>query len=554
TAITVSPIANTSYTVTATALGCTGSASVAVTVNNNPAPAITGATAICAGSSTTLTATTGGAYSWNTGASTATITVSPTVNTTYTVTVANAGCTGSASVAVTVAANLVATITGTTTICNGASTTLSTSGGSTYSWNNGSTTSSITVNPVNTSTYSVTVSNGLCIGTASKVVVVDQNPNPVITGDTTICSGENTTLTANSGGTYSWNTGSTAAVITVSPNVNSNYTVIVNTNGCSGSASIQITVNPTPVPLITGITSICSGQSTILSSGPSGLYSWNTGETTNNITVTPTSMRTYSVSITINGCTGTAATTVTVTPPVIATITGNNICAGDQLILIAGGGTNYLWNTGATTATINDNPSTTNTYNVIVSTGNCKDTATYTVTVNPLPTITISADTTIGYGKSAPLYASGGIMYQWTPATGLNCSNCANPTATPKATTQYCVIVKDSSGCINKSCVIINVELKCGFEGELFVPNGFSPNEDGQNDILYVRGQGIVTMYWAIYDRWGEKVFETTDPAQGWDGTYKGKALDPAVFIYYLKVTCITGNELSQQGNVAIIR
>ena len=68
------------------------------------------------------------------------------------------------------------------------------------------------------------------------------------------------------------------------------------------------------------------------------------------------------------------------------------------------------------------------------------------------------------------------------------------------------------------------VDLKCGDEGELYVPNGFSPNGDGQNDVLYVRGGGVTEMSWVIYDRWGEKVFETTDPKQGWDGTYKGKA------------------------------
>jgi len=116
------------------------------------------------------------------------------------------------------------------------------------------------------------------------------------------------------------------------------------------------------------------------------------------------------------------------------------------------------------------------------------------------------------------------------------------------------VTITSAEGCTDSACVTVIVDLKCGFEGELFVANGFSPNGDGQNDLLYVRGLGITELYWAIYDRWGEKVFETTNIKQGWDGTFKGKNLDPAVFVYYLEATCITGDIVKQKGNVAIIR
>lgn len=552
TSITVSPAVQTTYTVTANTSGCTGQTTVVVSITPPPNPTITGTTAICNGGSTTLTATAGGTYTWSNGATTTAITVSPVSTTTYTV-IVTTGCSASATVAVTVQANLVPSITGTTTICNGASTTLSTSGGGTYLWNDGTTNSSITVSPTTNTTYSVTVTNGTCSGTAVQPVTVNQNPSPAIAGNKTICSGNSTTLTANAGGTYSWNTTATTASITVNPLSNTTYTVIVTTLGCTGSATAGVTVNPVPNPSLTGTNSICSGQSTILTSSTAGPYSWNTGETTNTITVSPNTTTTYSVSVTQNNCTGTSVITVTVIPPVTASITGNDICAGQNTTLTASGGTTYLWNTGSTTNPLTDSPTTTTTYTVFVSTGLCADTATYVVNVNPLPTATASGSTTISYGNSTPIIATGGGTYSWSPITGLSCTDCANPTATPTATTQYCVTVTQS-GCADSACVTITIDTKCGDNGELYVPNGFSPNADGQNDVLYVRGGGATSIVWFIYDRWGEKVFETTDPKQGWDGTYKGKQLDPAVFVYYLKVTCFSGDEITQKGNVAIIK
>ncbi len=553
TSITVSPSSPTTYIVTANTNGCTGQTSVTVSITPPPSPTITGTTVICNGGSTILTATAGGTYAWNTGDLTASITVSPTTTTTYTVTVTT-GCTATATIQVTVQANLTPTITGNNTICNGTSTTLTTSGGGTYAWSDGTTNASITVNPTINTTYSVTVTNGTCSGTAQQSVIVNSTPTPTITGTTTICNGSSATLTANAGGTYVWDQGQTTPSITVNPVATTSYTVIVTTSGCTGIATAQVTVKPSPAPNITGINSICNGQNTTLTaSGTVGPYSWSTGETTNTITVTPLNTTTYSISVTAGGCTGTSNITVTVIPVVTANIKGNNICVGQSTTLTASGGTNYLWNTGATSNPLTDSPVVTTTYTVIASVGNCADTATYTVIVSPIPIASATGNATISYGSSTPLGSTGGGTYSWAPPTGLSCTNCPNPTATPTANTQYCVTVT-TVGCADSACVTITIDTKCGDNGELYVPNGFSPNGDGQNDVLYVRGGGVTGIYWVIYDRWGEKVFETRDPKQGWDGTYKGKALDPAIFVYYLKVTCFSGNEISQKGNVAIIK
>lgn len=554
TSITVSPAFTKTYILTATNGGCSGSATIEVTVGAGLAPAITGTTSICIGNTTSLTASGGGTYLWSTSATTTSITVTPNVATTYTVTASNGGCSGTATIAVSINTPPIPTISGISNVCSGQSTTLTAGGGGTYLWSTSATTTSITIAPGITTTYTLTANSGGCIGTTTLQVTINTLPSPTITGTTTICAGSVTTLTANSGGVYVWNNGQSTSSITVSPANTTSYTVTVTTNGCSGIATTQVMVTPVPSPNITGITSVCNGQSTILTSSTAGSYNWSTGETTNTITVTPSGTVSYSVSVMLNGCTGTGSIIVNAMPLVMASIAGNNICKGQSATLTASGGTTYLWDNGAVTNTIVVSPIYTTTYTVVASVGNCMGTAAYTVIVDPLPVPSVIGTTTISYGSSTPLTAGGGVMYDWTPTTGLSCSDCANPIATPTATTQYCVRVINAAGCADSACVTITINNKCGDNGELFVPNGFSPNGDGQNDVLYVRGGGIVSMYWMIYDRWGEKIFETTDQQQGWDGTYEGKALDPAVFVYHLTATCFSGEEIIRKGNVAIIK
>ena len=86
------------------------------------------------------------------------------------------------------------------------------------------------------------------------------------------------------------------------------------------------------------------------------------------------------------------------------------------------------------------------------------------------------------------------------------------------------------------------------------VHNVFSPNGDGRNDILYVDSKGIKSLLFIIYGRWGEKVFESNDVNTGWDGTFRGKPMNPAVFVYYLKASFTNGREIIKQGNVTLIR
>jgi len=167
---------------------------------------------------------------------------------------------------------------------------------------------------------------------------------------------------------------------------------------------------------------------------------------------------------------------------------------------------------------------------------------------------TIAPDTTIFKGGKAQLWVQGEGAFNWAPEESLSCTNCKEPEATPDTTTTYTVHIIDTNGCTTALRVTVFVLPPPCDPTSVFVPNAFSPNGDGVNDLLYVRGQNIDEIHFAIYDRWGEKVFETFDLHTPWDGSFRGKTLPPDVYAYYLHVRCIGGEEFIKKGNVTILK
>ncbi len=164
-------------------------------------------------------------------------------------------------------------------------------------------------------------------------------------------------------------------------------------------------------------------------------------------------------------------------------------------------------------------------------------------------TIYRSRSTTI-YGS----YYGEGFDYTWSPADYLNTTKGSKAITTPPNTIIYTYTVTDSNGCIGTDTVLITVlDVICD-DPYVFVPNAFSPNGDGLNDILYVRGLILEKIEFAVYDRWGEKVFETRDQNVGWNGTFREKPCSPGVYVYYLDATCIGGERYLRKGNVTLIR
>ena len=150
-----------------------------------------------------------------------------------------------------------------------------------------------------------------------------------------------------------------------------------------------------------------------------------------------------------------------------------------------------------------------------------------------------------------------GYSYLWQPPTYLDSNQGTEVWSTPdeSITYQLTILDADSAGACSKTYTVslTVVDVECD-EPFIYVPNAFSPNGDGENDVLYVRGSNIERMRFVVYDRWGEMVFESRDPAQGWDGTYKGRLAAPAVFVYHLEVDCGDGESFFTKGNVSLLR
>ena len=209
-------------------------------------------------------------------------------------------------------------------------------------------------------------------------------------------------------------------------------------------------------------------------------------------------------------------------------------------------------------------PDTTTTYTVAISNVNgfgdtCTQTLSVTVFVLDSASFPLAAtvdDDTIGEGESTIIHAitDTTIAILWSPAASLSNASAYNPVASPAETTTYTVTIVDSAGCPKTATVTVYVvSMECD-PADIFVPNTFTPNADGNNDVLYVRGNEIEQLYFAVYNRWGEMVFETTDMKKGWDGIFKGMKADPAVYAWYIKARCYNGNNLEKKGNVSLIR
>ncbi len=370
------------------------------------------------------------------------------------------------------------TITGGTVVCVGQNLTLSnaTSGGT---WSSGSTSNAtITTGGIvrgvasGTTIISYSVTN-FC-GTAVDTQLITVNALPTIgTSPTsaTICSGTSTTVSGTGGTTYSWSpatglSATTGTSITASPTSTTTYTVTgVSAAGCSNTGSITITVNATPTVTATSdAASYCNGNSTTLRATGGTTYSWSpaTGLSATigaAVTCSVTATTTYTVTGTTGSCSDTGVRTITVNPlpTVSATAIRASICLGDTTTLSTTGsssGLTYAWTpsfrlSATTGASVVSSATTTTTYSVTGTNGSgCSNTASQTITVNPIPTISVTrtADT-ICYGRTDTFRATGGSTYSWAPTTGLSATTGATVVASPTTTTTYTLTGTSAAGC-----------------------------------------------------------------------------------------------------------
>jgi len=363
---------------------------------------------------------------------------------------------------------------------------LQASGASSYVWSPAgglscSNCSNPVASPSVTTTYSVigTATNG-CKDTAQVTITVHPLPNVTTGPPPSICNGSSVQLSAIGATSYIWSPATNLSCTncqspTASPSSTTTYTVKgTDANGCYNTAQVTVSVGSNPIVTATPPhDSICVGASVPLQANGANSYSWSPSNglsCTNcaNPTATPASTTTYIVTGTnAAGCADTGTVTIVVNPlPQVNAGNNQSVCLGNTTQLQASGAANYTWSpaTGLS-CTVCPNPivnitaSTTYTITGTSATG-CVNTSQVTVTVNTPPTVTTNGNQTICEGVAAAIQASGASTYSWSPATGLSCTNCANPSATPVTTTTYTVIGTDVNGCKDTAQLTITVNPK----------------------------------------------------------------------------------------------
>jgi gliding motility-associated-like protein len=583
---TITGLSSGTYTVYITDSGCppiTQQATVTVTNSGSLSVTASQTNLQCASStngSATVTVNGGQSpytYSWTpSGGSNSTATgLGPGM---YTVYVTDAsGCSTTQTFTLTAPPALTLALTPTNIQCNGGTGSASANAGGgtgpyTYSWNNAQTNSNATGLSAGTYTCVITDANGC---TMQQTVTITQ-PSAITASASptnTSCGNSNGSATVTASGgtgtlTYSWapsgGSGSTASGL--SPG---SYTVyITDANGCTQTSTVNIAPSTAPTATLASQTNLlcassANGTASVTVNGGASpyTYSWNNAQTAAN--ATGLGPGTYTCYVTdASGCTTTQTVTITAPPPITAAAASTFASCGSNdgtATATANGGTGtltYSWSPGGGSSATITGLAVGNYTCVITDANGCTQTVTTTVTNASGPTATVSPDVTIQGGSSTNISATGGGSYSWTPSSGLSCTTCANPVASPTSTTQYCVFVTDQGGCSDSACMTVTVDIPCPSNADFTAPNAFSPNGDGHNDVFTLQGLRtcVVEFKFIIYDRWGEKVFETTDITLGWDGTYKGNALDPAVFIYYVSATLSNGTEIVKRGNISLIR
>ncbi len=351
-----------------------------------------------------------------------------------------------------------------------------------------------------------------------------------------------------------------------------------NADNCVNFDTVNISIHQIKWVNAGSDTIICHNTSLTLGGNPSAtggtapyIYSWTDENnqvfsSESNPVVNPKSNTFYNLQVSDkNACGGSDKITVEINPP-------STIDAGNDIELCYGSSANlggnptatnslfpysYSWwptnglyspNVANPTAT----PLDTITYRLIVSTYRCAaDTDYMTVHVKPLPIITISENINIGFGGSTSLEASGGIYYDWSPSNSLSSANSAQTVASPNETTTYVVIVTAQNECQDQASVTVTVK------NDLFIPNLFTPNDDGKNDYFKIYGTGVAEINMIIYNRNGIVVFQTKDVnyllETGWDGTTKGAKQPQGSYMYVISGRFVDGNPIEYNNNKGTI-
>lgn len=436
--------------------------------------------------------------------------------------------------------------------------------------------------------HTVTTANGCKdIASLTDTIKVYETPKVAIAGDKEACMpGElsfNAVVTgdgANLNKHWSFGNGQTATdanAVSHTYNAAGGYQVQLQTvyqNYCYDTARHNVNIWPLPNTFAGNDVVVCLNTPTMLKPSGAVQYTW---QSTSDISCTkcatpminPVNNTAYVVTgVSDKGCVKNDTINVRVRKPFTLQVQqGDTLCAGEQMKLNAAGADQYQWipATGldnASSASPKASPNTTTVYTVVgKDNDNCfADTGHVTVKVYPIPTIFAGNDTTVNTGNTvrlSPTSSNDVTSFNWAPAGGLSCTNCSSPMADVKGSATYKVTATNQGGCVASDDITITSVCN---GNNFFIPNSFSPNGDGMNDVFFVRGKGVYNVHsLRVFNRWGQLIFEkrnfmANDQSAGWDGKINGKIADMDVYVYIVDIICDNSNIVPYKGNVALIR
>ena len=425
-------------------------------------------------------------------------------------------------------------------------------------------------------------------------IKVNAMPTVMLTGNQALCNNTSTSLIqftgAVAGTAYNWANSNTSIGLSANGSGDiASFTAVNKTSAvvtaiikvdpvtafCQGqSQSFTITVHPTPDVKASQSGTVCLGKPVQLSATGAAQYTWSPAINLSCVNcastlTTPQDTVRYTVKGTsAAGCIAYDSVLLNVIMPFNMVVSpGDTLCLGDRTALHAYNASRYVWSPAAgLNRTDIANPdvkiNNTTTYKVVgYDNHQCfTDTGYVTIVVGPKPNVNIGPDRSLSVGTPLQLNAvTGGgpiISWVWTPAADLSCNNCPSPSTIVKDNSFYTVTVTNAFGCKDTDSIFINSFCK---SSQVYIPNAFTPDGDGLNDVLMVRGRGITVKSFRIFNRWGELVFEKenfypNDMKSGWDGKVRGVPATPDVYVYTAEVFCDNNIPYTYKGNVTILK
>jgi gliding motility-associated-like protein len=408
------------------------------------------------------------------------------------------------------------------------------------------------------------------------ISIVDKPPLSLAFRDTLICIPDAVQLKAIGNGVFSWTPGvamtnGNTATPTVNPVTTTTYSVHLNDNGCLNHDSVRIRVVDHVTLQAMNDTTICQSDTIRLHLQSDALkYAWTPASQALNPAAANPQVVTwfntnYEVTASIGSCTATDRVMVTTVPYPVADAGADTTICFATVAQLKGSteAITFAWLSNATLSNLKIlNPIATPkipTAYVLSAYDDkgCPKPGYDTVIVNVLPDINAYAgrDTAVITGQLLQLQASGGVKYEWVPATSLSNTHIANPVAiynTPSTGIPYKVMVYNEAGCADSAYIKVKVFQTLP---SVFVPNGFTPNRDGRNDLLRPIAVGMARIdYFQIYNRWGQLVFSTSANEHGWDGTIAGKLQPSGTYVWVVKAVDYLGSPYTQRGTLVLVR